>query len=69
MMTHARAIMKRPHLFLFREQFAMSNDPDISVAVTRRSRFNPRRLALVATSLGAGIASAGLVASLAALAA
>jgi hypothetical protein len=47
----------------------MSNEPDTSVAVTRRSPISPRRLGLVFTGLGAAIAAAGLVVSLVAIAA
>lgn len=39
----------------------MSNNPDISAAVTGHRRFGRRRLRLVVTGLGAGIAAAGLV--------
>jgi hypothetical protein len=47
----------------------MSNNPDISPAVTGRRRFSRRRLGLTVTGLGTAIAAAGLMASLVAMAA
>jgi hypothetical protein len=59
--------MKQPYLTLFGVA-AMSTNPDISPAVTGRRRSSRRRLGLMVTGLGAGLAAVSLDASLAAMA-